>query len=180
MIATSKLMKRKAISPVIATVILVAVAISVSVAVSYWMGSIAGQYTSFEKIEIQSGYAAIQPNGGWIITLVMKNSGSATANLMTVFVNDEPVDLYDQTSASFGFADGDTAETGTNIPDVGVAIESGKTAEVITGTGEIDDPLESNPVEIYIGKDLFSSGTTINIKVHSAGGMDYIKLVKLT
>ena len=54
-----KTIQRKAISPVIATVILVAVAISVSVAVSYWMGSIAGQYTSFEKVEIQTGYAEV-------------------------------------------------------------------------------------------------------------------------
>lgn len=45
MTAINKLRKRRAISPVIATVILVAVAITV--AVSYWMGSIAGQYTSF-------------------------------------------------------------------------------------------------------------------------------------
>jgi flagellin-like protein len=45
---------RRAVSPVIATVILVAIAITVAVAVAYWMGGIAGQYTRFEQIEIQS------------------------------------------------------------------------------------------------------------------------------
>lgn len=47
--------RRRAVSPVIGTVILVAVAITVSVAVSYWMGGIAGQYAKFEKVEVQTG-----------------------------------------------------------------------------------------------------------------------------
>jgi len=154
---SKKLSERKAVSPVIATVILVAVAITVSVAVSYWMSSIAGQYTSFEKVEIQSAYAAGDATAGWTITLVMKNSGSATANLITAFVNDKPAP----------FATGiTTGETRTSIPTAGQAIESGKTA--------------NPPVMVYIGNGLFSSGTTINIKIHSAGGMDYIRLVKLT
>jgi flagellin-like protein len=151
--AMNELRKRKAISPVIATVILVAVAITVSVAVSYWMGSIASQYTKFEKVEIQSGYATVGGNG-WTITLDLKNSGSATANLIKVFVNDVPVSV------------GSTLSPGimtSNIPSTGLVILSGKSA----------------PVEVYIGTGLFSSGTTINIKLHSAGGMDYIKLIEL-
>lgn len=55
--ATGKIGNRRAVSPVIATVILVAVAITVSVAVAYWMGGIAGQYTSFEKIEVRAHYS---------------------------------------------------------------------------------------------------------------------------
>ena len=53
--------------------------------------------------------------------------------------------------------------TGTSIvtPD-GLPIESGNEVTVY----------------VYIG-DLFSSGTTLNIKIHSAGGMDYIRLIKL-
>ncbi|RJS77410.1 hypothetical protein CW711_06650, partial [Candidatus Bathyarchaeota archaeon] len=38
---------KRALSPVIATVVLVAVTIVVAVAVSYWMGGIAGLYTRF-------------------------------------------------------------------------------------------------------------------------------------
>jgi len=52
-----KLKNRKGLSPVIATVILVAVTITVAVAVSYWMSSIAGQYTTFEKVEIPAHYS---------------------------------------------------------------------------------------------------------------------------
>jgi len=163
--ATNKLSKRKAISPVIATVILVAVAITVAVGVSYWMSGIAGQYTSFEKVEIQSGYSSLSAavNAKWYITLELKNTGSATANLINVFVNDVPVVEYDIA----GDAAGDVLtvdNTGTSISSTaGLPIASGKAATVY----------------VYIGSTLFSSGTTINIKIHSAGGMDYIKLIKL-
>ncbi len=50
-------------SPVIATVILVAVAITVAVAVAYWMGGIASQYTKFEKVEIQTGVCTWNKSG---------------------------------------------------------------------------------------------------------------------
>ena len=74
--------ERKAISPVIATVILVAVAITVAVGVSYWMGGISSQYTQFEKVEIQTGYATYDSGTeNWNITLVIKNSGSADATI---------------------------------------------------------------------------------------------------
>jgi len=169
------LKNRKAISPVIATVILVAVAITIAVAVSYWMSGIAGQYTKFEKVEIQSGYSVLQSAGtppapiGWIITLELKNSGSATANLIKVFVNDKPVDIYGATGLTGATTPGsspvDALETGVNFADTGLAIDSGKTA--------------SPTVQLFIGSDLFSSGTTIDIKIHSAGGMDYIKLLPL-
>ena len=182
------LRRRRAVSPVIATVVLVAVTITVAVAVSYWMSGIASQYTKFEKVEIQSGYANIETGGGWTITLVMKNSGSATANLITVFVNDEPVDIYSTATDLNTYQktedtvpSGETTKgtfTGTNIPATGVAIESGKTANVYISTGTAPDP--PNPVQIYIGSTLFSSGTTLNVKIHSAAGMDYIKLVQLT
>lgn len=188
MIAMNELKNRKAISPVIATVILVAVAITIAVAVSYWMSGIAGQYTKFEKVEIQSGYSALQTAGGWIVTLELKNSGSAAANLIKVFVNDKPVDLYDTTFTDTQALDAGPpaialgTRTGTNIPATGLAIESGKTAIVPATYTTATPPVlvtPAGPVQIYIGSALFSSGTTIDIKIHSANGMDYIKLLPL-
>ena len=65
----TKLRKRKGVSPVIATVILVAVTITVAVAVAYWMSGIAGQYTSFEKVEIQSAVITYESPAHWQIGL---------------------------------------------------------------------------------------------------------------
>ena len=156
--------KRKAVSPVIATVILVAVAITVAVGVSYWMGGISSQYTQFEKVEIQTGFATTDTNGtatGWQIQLDIKNSGSATATITHVFVNDVPIDYYNA----------------GNMTDVG-----GVTATSVSSDGTTLTAGDTETVYVWItsgGTSTLSAGTTVNIKLHSAGGMDYIKLIRL-
>jgi len=161
----SRLFKsRKAVSPVIATVILVAVAITVAVAVAYWMGGIAGMYTKFEKVEILSAYAPKNATH-WRVTMILKNTGSADATLLDAYVNNvpkaswtPPILWYDTTGG------GEVLVTGE-----GLTIKSGQQVEV-----RLDISLScTSPSPL-------SSGTTINIKLHSAGGMDYIKLVELT
>ena len=156
----------------IATVILVAVAITVAVAVAYWMGGIAGMYTKFEKVEIQNAYAPLNTtasgdysssNGGWNITLDMKNTGTADATLISCYVNDVPIGSYSQ-PITWYYSEEDTPTYFTAVDtDAGLIIESGKEATIY----------------LLVDKTLFSSGTTLNMKLHSGGGMDYIKLVEL-
>ncbi len=150
--------RRRGISPVIATVILVAVAITVSVAVAYWMGGIAGQYTKFEKVEIQSAVCTSGGNG-WTVALKLKNTGTATTTLISAFINDQEVGAYDVSSLV-------AAQWGTNMT---------QTTSLTSGS--------SVTVNVYIGNaksgSTLSSGTTVNLKIHSAGGMDYIRLVEL-
>jgi flagellin-like protein len=156
--------EKRAISPVIATVILVAVAITVAVAVAYWMSGIAGMYTKFEKVEIQSAYApkvVVGSEDVWNITLVLKNTGSANSTLINAFVNDKPITSYSSPITFWYSTDGKTYH---EVPSTGVTIGSGQSLYVI----------------LTVKCDLFSSGTTLNVKLHSAGGMDYIKLVELT
>ena len=152
---------RRAISPVIATVILVAVAITVAVAVAYWMGGIAGQYTKFEKVEIQNAKCMMDTYGNWNITLTLKNSGTSTATLIGAYVNEQEVAVYNATEPGTALTDCQTNMTQTPS----YTIESG----------------ESLHLNIWVGVDYatLSSGTTVNVKLHSAGGMDYIKLVEL-
>ncbi len=161
--------ERKAISPVIATVILVAVAITVAVGVSYWMGGISSQYTQFEKVEIQTGYATYDTgNDIWTVTMAIKNSGSAQATINMVFLNDVPCSAanYHVTTSNV------TAnEWGTSIPSTGTVLKAGEQATVYV---YICYPCSG--VTELTG---LSSGTTINVKLHSAGGMDYIKLIRL-
>jgi hypothetical protein len=121
------------------------------------MGGIAGQYTKFEKVEIQSTLCTINSAGNWTVVMKLKNTGTATANLIGVFINDIEVNNY-----ATGWVN---AEWNTNMTST-EPITSGAT----------------KTIEVYIDADLpgttLSSGTTVNIKVHSAGGMDYIKLVE--
>jgi hypothetical protein len=124
------------------------------------MGSIAGQYTKFEKVEIQS--AVCQNNGTfWTITMKLKNTGTAAATLISAFINEVEVDNCDSTTPVAN-------AWATNINQtVSTVITSGQTVTVYfwmdsakTGT-------------------TLTSGTTINIKILSSGGMDYIKLIEL-
>ncbi len=137
--------------------ILVAVAITVSVAVAYWMGGIAGQYTKFEKVEIQSGIVTKGTGlANWTIQLKVKNTGTATASLISTFVNNIEVNTYNVTVAGAG------------------EITTNQTTSTSIASGG------SYIINVYIYQyGSLSSGTTVNVKLHSAGGMDYIKLVEL-
>lgn len=156
----SRIGRRKAISPVIATVILVAVAITVSVAVAYWMGGIAGQYTKFEKVEIQNAACSIS-SGDWTVTMKMKNTGTATASLIGAFINEKEVDTYGASAMQAGFwATNMTSPTPTTITSGQTVVITFYISHTKTGV-------------------TLSSGTTVNVRIHSAGGMDYVKLVEL-
>jgi flagellin-like protein len=147
---------RKAISPVIATVILVAVAITIAVAVSYWMSGISSSYTKFEKVEIQSAICNVTATG-WTVKLSLKNTGTSTATISNVYINDNIATLATTAADTTG------DEIGTTVAAAGTSLESGTTSTIY----------------VFIGSTFSSSGTSINIKLHSAGGMDYIKLVEL-
>ncbi|MCW4048619.1 MAG: hypothetical protein NWE89_02675 [Candidatus Bathyarchaeota archaeon] len=155
---------RKGISPVIASVILVAVAITIAVSASFWMSGITNQYTHFEKIGISSGYCINTPsvgNAGWEIVLTVKNSGSAGAAFEYAFVNKVPIDEYNiPVNGSLS----STTVTGTSIPDSGFSLASG----------------EGTTIYVWIGSDLFSSGTSIVVMIHSLSGTDYMRLIRLT
>ena len=156
---------RRAVSPVIATVILVAIAITIAVAVAYWMGGIAGSFTKFEQVEIQTGVCTLQPiHSNWIISINLKNTGTGTATLTNVFVNDVEV----INPAGYGQSlPGGPLDTITTSMAVATAysLQSGQTGTITVWIGATYAEL--------------SSGTTVNIKIHSAGGMDYIKLMEL-
>jgi FlaG/FlaF family flagellin (archaellin) len=78
--------RRKAgISPVVATVILVAVAIVIAIAVAFWASGLVGVFTRFEKVEIQSAYW-----DGSAVVIIAKNTGSSFAVVDMILVNGAP------------------------------------------------------------------------------------------
>ncbi|MEM2136633.1 MAG: archaellin/type IV pilin N-terminal domain-containing protein [Candidatus Methanomethylicia archaeon] len=148
------------ISPVIATVIIVAVTITVAVAISYWMGGIAGLYTRFEKIEITYAYATVVYDNtsmtGWNITLGVKNTGSADATIDNIFLNGVP------------------------ISDVKNVTVNGKVFSSITvKSGDSITILITIPSDATIGGGKASSGLSLEIKLHTSAGKDYPKIITL-
>jgi flagellin-like protein len=77
--------KNSGISPVVATVILVAVAIVIAIAVAFWASGLVGVFTRFEKIEIVSAYW-----DGSNVVIIARNTGSSIAVIDMIMANGAP------------------------------------------------------------------------------------------
>ncbi len=145
----------KAVSPVIATIIIVAIAITMSIAAVYWLLGLGGSFTKFEKVEFLTAYADTESDGNFTLTLNMKNTGSATATITDTQI------LYNGKPA--------TAYTGYE--------------PWCNATTIVMNPGEANCTTISLPADTtgtpWISGMTLEIKLHSTGGKDYPKAVIL-
>jgi len=152
---------KKALSPVIATVILISVTIVVAVSVAYWMGSIASGYTSFEQIELPTVYAKWNAAANnWTITIKLKNTGSADATIDNLFINSIPLADY---NGSATLNDGSESYTTQSF-----SIPVNKGSEVT--------------LYLYLNQsasDGFTAGTRVDLKIHTAAGREYPAQVKL-
>jgi len=139
------------ISPVVATVILVAIAIVIAIAVAFWASGLVGVFTRFEKIEIAAAYATSADK----VTLLAKNTGSATATIDDIYVNGIPCsgtcDLY-------------VDETKDNLP---FSLTPGQSVNIT---------LTKPPNAIG---NSFTPGVTYEIAVHTASGKTYPAAVQI-
>jgi flagellin-like protein len=72
------------ISPVVATVILVAVAIVIAIAVAFWASGLVSVFTRFEKIEIQAAYW----DGSRTLSFIAReHAGQASTVVDMIFAN---------------------------------------------------------------------------------------------
>jgi len=75
---------RKALSPVVASIILIAVAVTVSIAVGVWMGALTFNFTATEQLKITKlafGSAADK------INVTVLNTGANTVTITEIHVN---------------------------------------------------------------------------------------------
>ena len=96
---------RSGISPVVATVILVAIAIVIAIAVAFWATGLVGIFTRYEKIEITAAYY----NTTGQVILIVRNTGSADATIDDVYINGRP-------SSVAGFSVKVVKDEGAKIP----------------------------------------------------------------
>ena len=164
--------EKRALSPVIATVILISVTIVVAVSVAYWMGSIASGYTTFEQIELPTSYARwdadIFSNGGWNVTIELKNTGSADATIDNIFLNGIPLSGYSSSSIRL-YADGSQVN---DLSSISISVTKGGSKTLLIQV-EKYNATDSSGIEGC------TSGTWVDFKIHSAAGRDYPTRVKL-
>lgn len=141
------------VSPVIATVIIVAIAITVSVGVGLWVLGITTAFTKFERLELTTAYESDIGQ----ITVIVRNVGSADATVTDIFVNGKPTDVLG-INVSYSLT-GDEPFTLMTEP---LTIKAG--SEV---TFRLDGFSSTN----------FVAGQTVEIVFHTAAGRDYPRSV---
>jgi len=77
--------KSKGISPVIATIIMVAVAIVISIAAAFWLTGLMGTFTTYENIRI-STFATRGSGGTYTITVIVINLGPIDVSVIDISV----------------------------------------------------------------------------------------------
>ena len=152
----------KAISPVIATVIIVAVAIAISIAVALWITGLTSSFTGVEKLEVVNAYAPDTSK----IYIVVKNTGTKTATIDQVFINNKPLDTnnikyYTSTNPinPETLNEGDWQAFNTN----GVPVSPGQYIAL----------------KLDIRTRGYTSGQTLSIVIHTASGGQYPATVTL-
>jgi len=85
-----KLLKsKKALSPVVAAIILIAVTVAVSIAVAAWMGALTITFMKTEELKITSmTFNPVGGASGTTITLEVKNTGTGKVTVASATVND--------------------------------------------------------------------------------------------
>ena len=79
---------KKALSPVVAAIILIAVTVAVSIAVAAWMGALTFTFMKTEELKVQShSWGTSNAN----IVLTVKNTGTGALSVDDVRVNDVSV-----------------------------------------------------------------------------------------
>lgn len=141
-------MQRRAISPVIATIIIVAVTIAIAIAVAGWLMGLWGSYGTVEQLTVMPDSAlSTDADGNAVLTLHVKNTGSKSAVITKV----EVVGLGTAVS-------GGTDTTGTF---------TSASAVVSQGTDV------SITITLDTGSNTYSPGTQYLVKVYTDSGNVY-------
>ncbi len=148
----------KAVSPVIATIIIVAIAITMSIAVAYWVLGLGSSFTKYEKVEFTSAYADISGTN-FVAVVNFKNTGSATATVdnATIFYNGKP---------SVGFA---------TLDQPNAILNSSLTS---TTLNLIPGAIGNATITMNRGT-TWQSGMTVEIMIQTSAGKQYPKVLTL-
>jgi hypothetical protein len=129
------------------------VAIAVAIAVAFWMTGIVGLFTGFEQLQITSIYD--DTNG---IYVTVQNTGTSTATITDIYVNGFP-------SSATGLKV-KLGSTNKNV-DFPIPLQPGNQTTLILY-------FQNAPSQFTV-----TPGVSLEIKLHTASGKDYPKLVVL-
>lgn len=163
--------RRKAVSPVIATVILIAVAVALGIAVAFWASGLTSSFSKYEKLGVSVQYSSLSTSvcsSGvsqcWVVNLGGQNTGSSDASITQIQVNGIPIqpsstDLQGSGSSTTCTAPS-LASGGPTAISLPLAVRSGNSFCLAF-------VLEGSSVQA------FASGQTIQVTIITAAGNNY-------
>ncbi len=86
----------KALSPVVASIILIAVTVAVSIAVAVWMGALSTGFMQTEQVTF--GTITFQTTGTTSLAVSVKNTGTSSVTISEVYVNGAAVTTFTPTA----------------------------------------------------------------------------------
>jgi flagellin-like protein len=177
--------QRRAVSPVIATVILIAVAVALGIAVAFWASGLTSSFSKYEKLGVNTQYAIANPctsscpsGSSWVVVLGGQNTGSSDATITQIQINGVPYPISTsnaQTSAltTNGFQSGNNDFYWWNSSSsVSLSSTGQKTSSLSVPSGAsfmITFALDQSSVN----SKTFSSGQTIQVTIITAAGNNY-------
>ncbi len=176
----------RAISPVIATVIIVSVAIAISIAVALWLTGITSGFTQTENLQIVSSYAEAGTfNYSSLLKAYIFISGSNTITIKSLTNGTAAQTFANGTSGWLLTIEikntGTTAATIDNIFINNIPINTVKGVIAYNGTKTTIN--SGDTVTLYIllekGTNGYSPGQMVNVKIHTASGRDYPTTITL-
>ena len=155
---------KKAVSPVISTIIIVAIAIAISIAVALYLTGITGTFTKFERLDVTSAYAGSIVAGNYPIEFTVKNSGTSAISIDRVLINGKP-------NSSL-----------TVVWDIPGA--AGPVSILLDGTGASTNIIsmaqgDSGTITFNLGASIYKSGQSLELTFHTVSGKEYPKVVVL-
>jgi len=161
--STTIIHKRRAVSPVIATVILIAVAVALGIAVAFWASGLTSSFSKYEKLGVNTQYATLvssclfnnMTSPCWTVTLGGQNTGSSDATITQIQINGVPVKSnYVQVTTPGG---GSLSK--------GISVPSGQSFLLSIG-------LDSSGGAVN-NAHTFTDGQTIQVTIITAAGNNY-------
>jgi flagellin-like protein len=155
--------QRRAVSPVIATVILIAVAVALGIAVAFWASGLTSSFSKYEKLGVNVQYAT-GGGGTWTVYLGGQNTGSSDATITQIQINGIPYNANASSSNGVLYvtqASGKSSESGTTLS---IPVSSGSTFalnfKLVSGDSSVSGRT-------------FTDGQTIQVTLITAAGNNY-------
>jgi hypothetical protein len=160
---TNQVMRRKGLTPVISTLIIVSATLTVSISTAFWMRSTGYVFTGFEKLECLSASPSYDyVSRTWRIILVVKNVGTRASTITQVYANESKL--------SPGVTSPTPGNGGSDISAGGLGVNQGATVSfnIYCRQGGLSQPFSE-----LVGRQ------TLLIKFVTAEGLEYVKICEL-